>query len=402
MTGAAVSPRIPGNLPQVLALACLLLIATVVLSIMGLLHPGSPPDHSVLAYSLLHGRVDVPASLYDHVPYRGLAYLPFGPLPAALMIPAVLAVGPLVPDILLGLILAFCTLPGLDALWKELGWSDSRERLWLTMLVTGGTVWLAALVVNSSYYVNHLLVFALLLWALVLALRGRAPTAAGLLVGLATLTRSSSVLALLPLAGVYMVRVDGRRDRLLALSLLVVGCLPGVLFTGVYNAARFGSPLESGYSLQQLAYPPLAAARAVGLFSLAHLPKNLYYLLIAGPLPLGGVGEGVLRFPWVVPSTWGMGVLWVSPWILAGMCTRGRLGLVLALGGLFMLIPDLFYYGVGWKQFGYRYALDALPFFAAWAALGLRKPRAARWVPLLAVYGVAVNIAGAAWLLQQT
>jgi hypothetical protein len=316
------------------------------------------------------------------------------------MVPVVFALGPFVPDVLLGLVLAAITLPGLNLLWKELGWLDRQERFWLTVLATGGTVWLSALVVNSSYYVNHLLVFALLVWALVLALRGRAPAAVGVLVAMATLTRSSSVLALLPLAAIFILRVESR-ERLRVSSLLLLGCMPGILLTGAYNAARFGSPLESGYALQHLAYAPLAAARAVGLFSPAHLPKNMYYLFIAGPVGLGGRGEGLPRFPWLVPSQWGMGVVWVSPWILAGVFARGRLALVLALGGLLMLLPDLFYYGVGWIQFGYRYALDALPFFVALAAIGLRKPQAARWVPALAVYGVAVNVAGAAWLLQQ-
>ena len=48
--------------------------------------------------------------------------------------------------------------------------------------------------------------------------------------------------------------------------------------------------------------------------------------------------------------------------------TGVRLPVALALTAAAVLIPSLLYYGGGWLQYGYRYALDSIPFvIALWA-----------------------------------
>jgi hypothetical protein len=64
------------------------------------------------------------------------------------------------------------------------------------------------------------------------------------------------------------------------------------------------------------------------------------------------------------------------------------------IGVVSVMLPIITYYGVGWVQFGYRYALDFIPFLLLLTALGLPRPmtNAARTLVLVSV---AVNIWGA-------
>ena len=52
------------------------------------------------------------------------------------------------------------------------------------------------------------------------------------------------------------------------------GLLPCLAALAWYNRARFGNPLEAGYTYQLQGDPTLAAAKAAGNLALAHLPKE--------------------------------------------------------------------------------------------------------------------------------
>jgi hypothetical protein len=77
------------------------------------------------------------------------------------------------------------------------------DRAWLVLASLAGTVYLSALGLNSSYFAAHVVAFACVSGALLLAIRGRAPLAAGLLVSLAGLTRSPEFVAAIPLAVLF-------------------------------------------------------------------------------------------------------------------------------------------------------------------------------------------------------
>jgi hypothetical protein len=72
------------------------------------------------------------------------------------------------------------------------------------------------------------------------------------------------------------------------------------------------------------------------------------------------------------------------------------------LAALFVLIPTLLYYGGGWLQFGFRYALDSIPF--VWLLCGLAAVQSEKraesmswfWRGLIIV-GVIVGALGVYW-----
>ena len=60
------------------------------------------------------------------------------------------------------------------------------------------------------------------------------------------------------------------------------------------------------------------------------------------------------------------------------------------------LVPTLLYYGGGWLQYGYRYALDSIPFI--WALCGLAAARDERVLASVGISGPAIGV-GWRWLI---
>jgi hypothetical protein len=197
-------------------------------------------------------------------------------------------------------------------------------------------------------------------------------------------------------------RVAGGASRLAAFvralpirewTLLVGGVLPAFLFYLWYNADRFGSPFESGYGMATLpAF--LEAQRKQGLFAIAHLAMNLDYFLWHLP-------KFMPEFPFLRPDGLGMSILLTSPGLLLAVRAPWRdLRSWLLLGAFVLcLIPSLLYYGGGWLQFGYRYALDSIPFAIALCAMAAAKRGriGLGWIALI-VFGVLVNLTSIYWV----
>jgi hypothetical protein len=387
-------PRLAVTSAYVVALWCLPLLA------IGVFKPASAHHYGLLAQAFLQGHLDLPARTYDDTFWHGHVYLPWGPFPSVLLMPLVATWGSSIPMVVLTVPATVLSAVGLMRLWRALGVDELGPRAWLTVLTLGGTSFLASAVLNSTYFTEHAVSFTLVTWALVLAFEKRLPLVAGVLIGLAALTRAPNALIVIPVAFVY-IRGMPLSEAARRWAWLALGALPGIALVFLYNAVRFGSPLDSGYGPQILVDPTLIAARNVGLFSLAHLPKNLYYFLVAGPLPLGGERAAVLKPPFITFSQWGTGLVWVSPWLFLGLWARGKVAVWLWTGVATLLALPLLYYGIGWIQFGFRYATDATPLIAALAVLGSWTRGWRRWIVPVTIYCLVVNLVGTYWLVFQ-
>jgi hypothetical protein len=381
-----------------MVLSICLAVFSLGLVYLGFLHPVKPFFFGELAKAFLHGRLYLDIKATDLATYQNKAYTPFGPLPGILLMPLVAIFGANIPLTTIGLPITLLSIPAFWILWKEIGIENYDKRIWLTTLTFLGTVYLSCLTVDSSYFLSHILVVGCLAWALVFSLQGKMPLLVGFLVAAATLTRTPDVLAAIPLAFLLHKATQNRFQW----SLVFVGPVVSIALTGLYNYLRFNSFLESGYNLQQLSYSLLRLYRSQGLFSIVHIPRNLYYFLIAPPLPSVGPDHYIAFLPHLYPSEWGMGLLFVSPWLLLGLSAKGQLAKVLALGTLLLLGPLMLYYGIGWIQWGYRYGTDVLPFMAPLAALGMERLNLYKWKFLLplTLYCVFINLAGSLWLFE--
>jgi hypothetical protein len=366
-------------------------------------------DFFYLADAFLHGRIWLtqPLGANDIVAIGGRIYVPFAPFPAIVLMPLVALVGPVTADqwepginaLLAGIDVGLCYW-----LVARLGVRSLVDRLWLVLLFGFSTqIWWVT-TRGGVWHTGHLIAALVTLAALIETFGRRRPLLLGLLVGAGFLTRAP-----LALAAPFFAWVVADRDRAAWFdprtwpwsrwTVYAVGLAPAVLFALWYNAARFGSPLESGYALASL--PPfLEFERQRGLFSVSHLGTNLDYLLTHLPTLFIRTANGGIE--WVIPPRpdgLGMSILVTSPGLLVAVWApwRSRMAVGLGATALAVLIPSLLYYGGGWLQYGYRYALDSIPFVMALLGLAVARRGLPGWGKVLIVFGVGVNLLGVYW-----
>jgi hypothetical protein len=367
-------------------------------------------DLFYLADAFLHGRVSLDVRLgFQDVIVRGdQLYVPFAPFPAIALMPLVALFGPVVTDQWETGINAVLAASTVGLAWWFAGRAGVRslvDRFLLAVLLGFSTqIWWVT-TRGGVWHTGHLIATILTLACLLELWGSRRAWLIGLLAGAAFLTRAPIAFAIpfyaLLLAGDAI--WEPRRWPWRAWIELALGVLPSLLFFFWYNAARFGSPFESGYGLAVL--PEwLEAQRRHGLFSTYHIPMNVDYMFLRLPV-------FSWSFPFLRPDGLGMSILLTSPGLLYAVRAPWRSSRTwwVAGAGLVVLIPTLLYYGGGWLQYGYRYALDSIPF--AWAlcvlaaaaasdrraALGLwGRAIGIGWILLIAV-GVAVGADGVYW-----
>lgn len=354
-------------------------------------------DYYFLAEAFISGRTwvePIAPKFADTIVVGDRAYVPFPPFPAVVLMPLVwiFGVGALLPwEQAINVTLA-ATSVGLW--WVLLGRVErlSRSvRMWLTVLFALSTPlwWITAR--GGPWHFAQLLATLFSLLGLMETFGRRRPWALGIIAAVSFLTRPTLLFAL-PFYVFVAVRGRSRLpkpglEHLGRAAVTVMPVLVAVALSFGYNAVRFGSPLESGYSLATLP-PELAGTRDYGLFSLAYLQRNLNLLLFALPV-FGGS-------PWPAhPSGFGLSVLITSPaLVLAVFADYGRrMNVALAATAAFVLIPSLLYYGGGWFQLGFRYFLDSIPFVMLLVASGAARRFGWPWKVLI-VAGTLVSLWG--------
>jgi hypothetical protein len=372
-------------------------------------------DLFYLGDAFLHGRTWLPIQLGPDDVIKdgpGRFYVPFAPFPAIVLMPIVALAGPARADTWQPIVNSAIAAGDVGlAYWlvARAGVQTIGTRVWLAALLGFSTAIWWVTTRGGVWHTGHLIATFLTLLALLELLGRRRGLLVGLLGGAAFLTRPPLAFAL-PVYGLLLWFRDGgtSADRpgepearrppwdpatwpVRTWTGLVVGALPSVAFFLWYNAVRFGTPLESGYALATL--PPfLEAQRELGLFSAAHIGMNLDYLFLHLPRPMA-------TFPFFRPDGLGMSIFLTSPGLLLAWRVPWRSAMARGVGlsALLVLIPTLLYYGGGWLQYGYRYALDSLPFVLALCALAAAR-RGLGWVWRGAIsFGVVVNLAGVYW-----
>ena len=369
-------------------------------------------DLFYLADAFLHGRasIDVRLGPNDVIPAGdGRYYVPFAPFPAVALMPIVALVGPASADRLEPGINALLAAYGVGMCWwmlGRIGVARLTDRLWLAVLFGFSTQILWVTTRGGVWHTGHLVATILTFGCLVELFGRQRAWLVGLLAGAAFLSRAPLALAVpfyalmleprvvhraADVAGGYVRRATGW-IRWRSWALLGLGVLPSILAFFLYNQVRFGDPLESGYALALL--PPfLEAQREQGLFSLAHVPMNLDYLLFHLPTPIS-------EPPFFRPDGLGMSVFFTSPGLLFATQADWRRPRAWWLVGatIAVLIPTLLYYGGGWLQYGYRYFLDSVPFVMALCGLAAvhRGGVSLGWRVLIG-FGTVIGVIGVYW-----
>ena len=235
---------------------------------------------------------------------------------------------------------------------------------WLAALGAFGTMLFTLTIEGDFYYLAHLEATALSFLLLIEWHDRRRPLVLATLIGLAWLARPTLLLVALPVGALLLWE---SKDRIRAATEFAIPLVWAVAVAAVWDKVRFGSPFETGYGISAIG-PDLAALRAQGVFSIVHMPTNL-------ALFLGG-GFGVRAdLPWLVPSNLGQSIFLTTPAVLIAVAAslRDRVNLMLWGAVVLTAVPVFLYYGGGGADtYGYRYAMDFVPFVFALVAVAIR------------------------------
>ena len=372
-------------------------------------------DFFYLAEAFLNGRtwLDFRPGPNDVILEAGRVYVPFAPFPAIALMPLVFFTGGQVADQWESGINAALAAIDVGLGWWLLGRLGVRslvDRTWLVALLGFSTQLWWVTTRGGVWHTGHLIATMLTLACLIELWGKRRAWLIGLLAGAAFLTRAPLAFAI-PFYALLLAADtiwEPRRWPWRQWAGLAGGVLPALIFFLWYNDVRFGSPFESGYALATL--PEwLEQRRDMGLFSIAHIPMNLDYLFVHPMLPYESLSN--LQFPYLKPDGLGMSIFITSPGLLYAVRAPWRESRTWWLGGaaLLVLIPTLLYYGGGWLQYGYRYALDSIPFVFALCGLAAARDASVRaavgleggaigpgWRALIAL-GIVVGLGGVYW-----
>ncbi|GAC1399054.1 MAG: hypothetical protein NVS4B12_05870 [Ktedonobacteraceae bacterium] len=412
VTGLApVMPPTPATPPTpviphiVLFIAIAIVYLLVVLSQVTI-HPpgmGRGAHFILLADGWLHGHLYVqgtPPDLSDFTYFKGHWYVAFPPLPAILLLPLVTIFHLSYQSIIT---LAFSVGMGILNIWlmqqvllrlvrKGLLSGHFATVAWLLVFFALGTELLYTTMKGSVWFTAHVVATTFLLLYIMEMLGKQRAWLAALCLGLASLSRSTTLLGF-PFFLLWTFTQERKRPLLVLRQWIIFGSVLGVILAGMllYNYARFGSLLDFGYNTMHVNPLVSSPLHTYGQFSIHFLATNLRFMLLEPP-------KFMKVFPYVTFNPFGTSIFLTMPALFfAFLAFRKReqrwLATSLLAGCLLPIASVLLYFNTGWYQFGYRFALDFLPFLFLLAALGMaERPR---WgEKTLIVLSVLINVWG--------
>jgi hypothetical protein len=328
-------------------------------------------QYALLASSFLHGHLNflkpIGRAGQDPVFWHGKIYWSEGPFPAIILMPFEAIFGLFNIFFYQGYLkwlLVIGTWFFIFKIARALRYNKEDSTI-LAFGFTLGSVFIGISSVSASWYYAQVLNTFLLFWAFYEYFTNRRWWLIGIICALVFMTRATSTPLLLFFAlEIWQLKLSkSKRFRMLLGLATPVGI--AIVLIGLYNYLRFQSPFNGGYGAQLL-YASSVEAESYGVFNIVHLPANLLSALFRGPVPvLDNTTSWTLKFPFIASNTYGMSVLFTSPYLLYMFSQKWtdydarcrRLMLATACSALLVLS----YFGIGIVQFGYRYSLDFLP-----------------------------------------
>ena len=372
-----------------------------------LFHQSQAPHFVYQAMAFLHGQLSLtvpPPNLNDWARVGERWFVSFPPFPAVVMIPLVAFTGFQLNDVLFTALFAAANVALLFLVLERLrAAGDSArsqtENAVLALLFAFGTVAFYCSIRGEVWFTAEILGVTTTCLYLIASHRARHPALAGLAFGCSAITRTPLVFAgvyfiyeLLAPTGVFSWdELRLRRREILSKGLWFAGPVVALALPMMWmNQARFGSALEFGHRFLWDNRSNADISRW-GLFNYHYLERNLH----AAFTRLPGLDWPAGQLPRLTFDPDGMSLLVTTPllWLVLWPSVRPRLHRLLWATTAAVSLPGFFYQNTGWRQFGFRFSLDYLPFLFLLLAVGGRRMGRAFWI--LAAAGVAVNGWGA-------
>lgn len=379
-------------LPVGLLIAVFLLAA---LAYAALTEQGGSNSAALVADALLNGRLWVETCFdLDCAEFDGRTYVVFPPFPGVAALPLAIVGGATTTGFIsLTILFFFLSLALWARIFRQLG---VRGPAWFWPVMAIGfssPLFFVTIRGDGIWFFAHSIAFLMTSLAIHEALAGRL-VSAGVAISCAFLSRQMS-LFYAPLLLIYSLRTEtpiwlngpDKTFRIMKLGLPVLAAIAVYL---LYNQARFGSPLESGYA--HIDYPPGILKERLtshGLWSLEYLPFNLYHAMVQG---FHARFEGPGQMELVGIDRFGTAFLVASPWLAMLLFTPvNRRTVVSGLLVAGLIIVMLFYHSNGYTQYNVqRYMLDWLPAALVMLAYAIQRHSTALF-PLAVLWGMGLN-----------
>jgi len=313
------------------------------------------------ANAFLQGRIDLGGDwTQDLIPFEGKIFLAIPPLNGFLMVPFVYFFKEKFTETWFSNIL-YTVLITVQFIYVEKFAANKNiwQRSLLLIFLALGTMILPCMIIATSWF-NAVLsscIFLSLAW-LFFYYAKNLPQDILALTCLAIASTGRFHLAVIFPVFIFRAwrsRYQGDIKALVALCSPLVGFIAFVMW---WNWARFGNPLSLKY--EDLVYADFFRANITryGFRNLVYILPNIYHGIIAFP-------KLITQFPFFQIDDLGNGTLAASPLFLYIFADKSRSNSWRNLAWLCMAIisiPVFTHCSTGWRQFGYRYFLDFLPF----------------------------------------
>lgn len=377
------------------------ILLTLAIALMGVVHPdlfqrSGRWNHYVLqAHAFLQGQLNIDDYFGDVAYYDGHCYVVFPPFPALLITPFVAVFGFEMRTAVIALALTLSNLYFLNRILLHLVPETQPRRWLLAAFFLGSAYWPTLFSAHEAWDFAHLVAVSTILPAIAETFGRRRAWLVGLLCGAAILSRQLCIYSV----PFFMVALwcrdpcdeQPRGSGGVSVGLFLLPVAAAIAAYLAFNAARFGSPFETGY--QYLGYSGFLDARVsqYGLFHPVYIPFNLIHLFLQGP-HIEFSGDTLLHLEGLDP--FGTSLTFASPFLFIALLARWKRPLLWTawLAVVATIAHVACYHNNGWTQYNtQRFSLDFLPILIVLVALGVTSVRDIWWKAAIG-YAVALNV----------
>lgn len=368
----------------------LLFITTLIIYSISSFGHDTPYNYFIyLADAFLHGRLYVAESfpwLNELIQWQGRLYVVYPPMPAITLMPYVFLFGKYASQTLFSILIGSVNSVLVYLLVQRLNYSAKTAILISIAFAFGTNHWYLSSV-GSAWFIAHIISLFFLLLALLETFGKRRLLLIGLLLGASFWARTTVIFTVCFFYIYFYKRFwPFNRKNLYNFLILNLGIIFFVLLDVTYNFLRFGnfSPLSPYSLIPRIAKDPIFQQ---GFMHISYISRHIEAIFLKLPIFSSS-------FPFVIPSLYSTAIWFTSPILLYSLkakrsllmlaCWAAILGtqLVIALWG-----------GIGFAQFGYRFAQDYMPFLLILVALGMsQKPSKLAYV--VVAVSILVNLWG--------
>lgn len=363
-----------------------------------------------LSYSFLNGRLDLFTNSWGHdlTIWQGKKYMYWGPSPILLILPFVWLFGLNISDVsYVALICSFGPLV-LYLILKELDSSEIAKisdfkKFILSIFLGFGTVYFVLSVNGGIWFTSQAISTLYILISLLLILKFKRinklsfliPAIIFLCLGI---WGRATFIFYLPFF-LYIITSAKNLKKWLITFLLI--CSFFFCLFAAYNYLRFGSILENGYSLTNMASTFAENKQKYGVINITYFPTNFYYMFLNFPSLKSA-------FPYLQFNYMGNSIFSTSPlflllfiflkrkcWEKPNIFFNGSVLVSIISITIFLL----FFFGTGYYQFGYRYLMDAIPLMMILLAQTVKNIHISI-ILILCLLSIAITTAGVLWFLN--